>query len=133
MKDNELYEWAKVNLLPHENIETRLRFAEGEEGYDDDYIRERYIAQSNILIAEFMGLEEHKGSYYRQLYNSGDWIPDVELEFHTSWDWLMPVTQRCYIFNNEEGFNAFPYLCDLDITTTYDAVVNFIKAYNYER
>jgi hypothetical protein len=40
MTHEELHEWARVNLLPHENTETQLRFAEGEEGYDEDYIRE---------------------------------------------------------------------------------------------
>ena len=41
-----------------------------------------------------MGFEEHKGSYYLPLYNSGDWVSDVELDYHTSWDWLMPVVKR---------------------------------------
>ena len=40
MTQEELHEWARVNLLPHENTETQLRFAEGEEGYDEDYILE---------------------------------------------------------------------------------------------
>ena len=36
----QLHEWARINLLPQENAETRLRFAEGIENYDEDYIKE---------------------------------------------------------------------------------------------
>ena len=42
MTNDELHEWARINLLPHENAETQLAFAEGREGYDEDYIREIY-------------------------------------------------------------------------------------------
>ena len=50
--------------------------------------------KDNKLIAEFMGLEFSKGEYYRPLYNSGDWIPQDELQYHISWDWLMPVVEK---------------------------------------
>ena len=40
----QLHEWARINLLPQENAETRLRFAEGIEDYDEDYIKEMYNA-----------------------------------------------------------------------------------------
>tara|TARA_R110000782_G_scaffold68814_2_gene138470 strand:+ start:425 stop:586 length:162 start_codon:yes stop_codon:yes gene_type:complete len=46
MTQEELHEWARANLLPHENAETQLRFAEGEEGYDEDYILEMYNAKN---------------------------------------------------------------------------------------
>ena len=42
MTQEQLNEWAMIELLPHENAETQLRFAKGEEGYDDEYIREMY-------------------------------------------------------------------------------------------
>jgi len=42
MTHEQLHEWAKENLLPHEDTATRLRFAEGNEGYDLDYIKERH-------------------------------------------------------------------------------------------
>ena len=50
------------------------------------------MINKNKLIAEFMGLKEHKGSYY--FINKEEWIPDVELEYHKSWDWLMPVIEK---------------------------------------
>ena len=42
----QLQEWARVNLLPQENTDTRLRFAEGIEDYDEDYIKEMYNAKN---------------------------------------------------------------------------------------
>jgi|TARA_R110002051_G_scaffold4657_2_gene25813 hypothetical protein len=40
MTQEELHEWARVNLLPQEDTATQLRFEKGEESYDEDYIRE---------------------------------------------------------------------------------------------
>ena len=101
----------------------------------------------NKLIAEFMGLEFSKGEYYRPLYNSGDWIPQDELQYHISWDWLMPVVEmieslgyefiivesRCYVKHNtdhsiEELFHIETIGSKID--TTYKAVVKFINNYN---
>ena len=83
--------------------------------------------EDNKLIAEFMqkgsegfGLYDYNGKHYK-LY---------ELKFHTSWDWLMPVVEKCCILNNEEGFKPFYNLCELKIATTHKAVVEFIKKYN---
>ena len=82
------------------------------------------MEKNNKLIAEFMqkgseglGLYDYNGKHYK-LY---------ELKFHTSWDWLMPVVQKCCILNNEEGFEPFYDLCELKIATTHQAVVEFIK------
>ena len=41
--------------------------------------------ESNKLIAEFMGVEFMEASL------DGD---DFNLQFHTSWDWLMPVIEK---------------------------------------
>ena len=46
----------------------------------------KVLDMENRLIAEFMGMEESNGEYYRRIYNSGDWIPVNDLEFKTSWD-----------------------------------------------
>ena len=87
--------------------------------------------ENNRLIAEFMGFKEHKGSYYLPLYNSGDWVPDVELDYHISWDWLMPVVQKCRQDNRLEYFDFVYYAIEMcDINVTYKAVVEFIKNQN---
>ena len=92
---------------------------------------------NNKLIAEFMGLGKHEGSYYLPLYNSGDWVPDVELEYHTSWDWLMPVVRellglRRYKNTQLERLRLEYSLNKVDIDLTHEAVVDFIKAYTHE-
>ena len=89
------------------------------------------MEKNNKLIAEFMGLKEHEGSYYLPLYNSGDWVPDVELDYHISWDWLMPVVQKCRKDNRLEYFDMVYYaLEEGDINVTYKAVIEFIKNQN---
>ena len=98
------------------------------------------MEESNKLIAEFMGLKEHEGSYYLPLYNSGDWVPDVELEYHNSWDWLMPVVDKIKIlvmeddsdelYNSEEWDNITHTLVQIEIKSVYQAVVEFIKNQN---
>ena len=99
--------------------------------------------KDNKLIAEFMGLEYDKGTmygstageYYRPLYNSGDWVSENELQYHTSWDWLMPVVEKIMWDNDIEDnqcTNIEEALCDAKIDRVYDSVVEFIKQYNNE-
>ena len=47
LNTEQLHEWARINLLPQENAETRLRFAEGIENYDEDYIKEHKDKRKN--------------------------------------------------------------------------------------
>ena len=92
----------------------------------------------NKRIAEFMGLEFSNGEYYLPIHNSGDWIPQERLQFNTSWDWLMPVVQKCYNEESEEMNNLGAtadismYLTDVDISGTHKAVVEFIEGLSVE-
>ena len=45
--DDDLTEWAKINILPSEDAATRLRFELGEESYDIDYIKEVKESKEN--------------------------------------------------------------------------------------
>ena len=48
--------------------------------------------KNNKLIAEFMG---HRYAKNRNAHESSDYYyEDIELEYHTSWDWLMPVIEK---------------------------------------
>ena len=82
----------------------------------------------NKLIAEFMGAEPDKKTFFR----TGEEV----YYYHTSWDWLMPVVSKCRDESNEEDshWEAIYYSlegCDIDVT--YHAVVEFIKQYNDEK
>ena len=94
--------------------------------------------KDNKLIAEFMGLstEVFKPSritnYYHREYNSGTWYEEHELSYNVSWDWLMPVVEKCYdngADENEVG-DITHALLDCDIDHTYRAVVEFINQLN---
>ena len=83
---------------------------------------------NNKLIAEFMGLPE-QGNTYEDPY-SGEYLEAIELSYDESWDWLMPVVQKCFeVAKHEDDFFAIsgslPYM-----DSTYDAVVEFIKEHN---
>ena len=77
--------------------------------------------KDNELIAEFMGVVFHDDE--NQYYNADGLHIGNELQYHSSWDWLMPVMAELvknfgsgWIF--EEGY---------DLNTRYNAVVEFIK------
>ena len=77
---------------------------------------------NNKLIAEFMGV----GKLY-EAQSSNQWN-----QYHTSWDWLMPVAKKCINpEDNTEGWdNLAVALTTCNIDEVYQAVVEFIKTYN---
>ena len=96
--------------------------------------------KDNKLIAEFMGMElgHDKTMYYDDAENLHPPTPVNELKFHTSWDWLMPVIEKCLIGEAEQDEeisnttikNIYEGICNQDISYAYKSVVEFIKKYN---
>lgn len=74
----------------------------------------------NKLIAQFMGVDIEK-----------------TLQYHNSWDWLMPVVEKCFngtavqVEDNKDNFfdikNSLP-----NMEATYKAVVEFIEGLSVE-
>ena len=93
----------------------------------------------NKLIAEFMGLKPHHQDDSMMIVRTSQGNGVIcldELEYHNSWDWLMPVVQKIedYLSDNVGKVGYFDDgLVSNDIEVRYQAVVEFIKQYNDER
>ena len=96
---------------------------------------------NNKLIAEFMELENPFNEItdatlyrYKSVDEKGEFQFDIELHemrYHLSWDWLMPVIQKCRQESRLEYFDRVYYAIEeCDINVTYKAVVEFINEYN---
>ena len=109
------------------------------------------VCDGNILIAEFMGgkewlLKTHWKGIYSIEYHQ--WFPS-ELNFHSSWDWLMPVIQKIEATKNygvrvqittdgtsiilylKEGTKSFDYSAkNSKIESVWLSVTTFIKWHN---
>ena len=101
--------------------------------------------ENNKLIAEFLSVKMHPCETIenfkflpmeeRGLYN-GYFIED--LKYHEDWNWLMEVVEKCLVgeaeYNEDEAKKAiheiYESLCNINISSVYNACVKFIKWYN---
>jgi hypothetical protein len=96
--------------------------------------------ENNRLIAEFMGLnvefDNREGAYYNT--DNGELI-GIELKYHSSWDWLMPVyieiRQSVDIMKNQE---VLIQQLELDIISgdrdrVYTTIVDILNQSDYSK
>jgi hypothetical protein len=88
---------------------------------------------NNKLIAEFMGLVvSNREDYHSSLHTN----VDADLKYHTSWDWLMPVVNKCksYSLDNTYADRIDEVLVESEIDFDYlfCTVLDFIEWYNNE-
>ena len=97
------------------------------------------MEKNNKLIAEFMELETPDGVYFEYLTKDGERSKLTHfmlLEYHLSWDWLMPVVQKIgdeyYNTPFDETYSKLTeqYENIWTLEDTYNAVVEFIKEQN---
>ena len=99
--------------------------------------------ESNKLIAEFMGyrfgtMPRSKKEYLEIETTTEDWTQANEVEdlqFNCSWDWLIPVVNKCSLtafeLNQDSNFTPELYMfVTNDINAVYAKVVDFIEWYN---
>lgn len=103
--------------------------------------------QSNKLIAEFMGgvqiTKEQPNPYWEGVPDGGQYLDTPNLKYHSSWDWLMPVVEKCLqrhdaIIDGREIIDTpcvdiIEGLKSVSISETHQAVIEFIKWYNQNR
>ena len=106
------------------------------------------ILEGNKLIAEFMGWVHSVVNYHGINlfhYPEGDKSPIhckqmglEQMKYHYSWDWLMPVVSKINSLdylnlwddNNVDKYNLTESLKNVDIESTWELCVEFIKWYN---
>ena len=102
------------------------------------------IEENNLLIAKFMYPDNTYMTYYMNentTYKCSDgatYLIDTfyphEMEYHSSWHWLMPVVSKCYEYGELDNHYREEIIASLsgviDIEDTYNAVVDFVKWYN---
>tara|TARA_R110000868_G_scaffold9795_1_gene48210 strand:- start:9645 stop:9941 length:297 start_codon:yes stop_codon:yes gene_type:complete len=97
------------------------------------------MEQTNKLIAEFMGMtygDPNDNSVMIQMTHQGNEVVPIEsMEYHKSWDWLMPVANEIIKSRDEQNadwdLTDLKYaLCTTNIDWVYNAVVEFIKQLN---
>ena len=60
--------------------------------------------KDNKLIAEFMGHDTYESNGYIMVrYSDNNERTLQDTHYHTSWDWLMPVVEKCYHNGAEEN------------------------------
>jgi hypothetical protein len=85
----------------------------------------------NKLIAEFMGWKQcdpNDNTIYANPTNGALHSSDSDMRFHTSWDWLMPVIDKCYQEHMSKHIADAVMTCNID--EAYKVVVEFIKDQN---
>ena len=95
--------------------------------------------KDNNLIAEFMGFKQPHPEFpdttywYKELPN-GRLETLAILNYHISWDWLIPVVDKCFeVADNAEQCKVIRHaLHETDKEYLYRAVVEFIKQLNKE-
>ena len=92
------------------------------------------MEKSNKLIAEFMGMTHHhndKSMMVKETPQGNEVIPIDSLQYHSSWDWLMPVISKCFEVRGSHYIESIYHSLDAqDLSFAHESVVNFIKENN---
>lgn len=109
------------------------------------------LEKGNIMIAEFMGAEgapKYNPEVW-DIYITGyldvdsdheeaqHFYTPSEMKYQTSWDWLMPVVEKCFDeqdkVSDDLSFALNDALLETNINSLYKVVVEFIRNYNNKK
>jgi len=97
----------------------------------DNDINRGKVTLSEGLIKEQI---ESEISHFEERYSITPIAIEENLQYHTSWDWLMPVISKITRDIRWHGNKYREYLMDIvplgNIEYAYSAVVDFIEEYN---
>lgn len=107
----------------------------------NDNLTDKRMKTDNETIAEFDGLftevvDGKKLWTFKDKEGESYSYASHELEYHSSWDWLMPVVEKIKLLTstqNEYYGRIINALFTVDINNVYKAVVEFIKWYNQQK
>ena len=93
--------------------------------------------EGNKLISDFMEVETSNGIVYQD-NNTNEFH---RIKYHESWDWLIPVVEKCLQTGdntNEGELIKHQNLISIALNTmdkdkVYDEVIEFIKKYNIDQ
>ena len=78
----------------------------------------KLIANDNRLIAEFMGYDSYEFRGHTMfIYEEDNHRTDIDLHYHTSWEWLMPVVDTINDYTNDKGYAVYSVEIDTNHVT----------------
>ena len=93
--------------------------------------------ENNRLIAEFMGAEIDGLNYRVVCYdNVKVCMRPSLLQYHTSWDWLMPVLKKINLKLTPQNYDEWRMISkptEYTIESVHNQAVQFIEWYNKQK
>ncbi len=88
------------------------------------------VHKPNVLIAKFMGMthDDNDESVMIQGTPQGNEVVPIDsMEYHTSWDWLIPVVHRIEFLCQGVPVQLFDVSLYSEITEVYNSVFDFLE------
>jgi hypothetical protein len=86
--------------------------------------------ENNKLIADFMGMEHCYRPYgdgFMEVKENDSCVELEDLQYHESWDWLMPVVEKINSIAHEQELYD---VADYELLTDYLICANIEVSYN---
>lgn len=91
------------------------------------------ILEGNKLIAEFVGEEAPGNPIYKVYKLQQGFISEYDLEYNSSWDWLMPVVEKIeHLYETPTSlplFNINSHYCKFALTHPHKYKVFIVGSY----